>query len=229
MKALAAFLYPSTCVLCRRAGQLELDLCAGCERDLPWIEHACERCAAPLASGAALVCGACLRRPPAMHAASAAFLYSYPVDRLVQGLKYRGAAPWGRVLGALLARHVAARGLPAPEALIPTPLSHQRYRVRGFNQSHEIALQLSSSLRLPVRADLVVRQRDTQEQASLGAAERRRNVRGAFALAQPLRLRHVAIVDDVMTTGSTARELAKVLRRGGATNVEVWVVARTAA
>jgi ComF family protein len=161
-----------------------------------------------------------------MHRACAAFRYAYPVDRLVQALKYRGEAPCGRVLGALLARCVAARGLPAPQALIPTPLSRQRYRARGFNQSHELALQLAKALRAPIRADLVVRQRDTQEQAGLGGAERRRNVRGAFALTQPLELRHVAIIDDVMTTGSTASELAKVLRRGGATCVEVWTVAR---
>jgi ComF family protein len=161
-----------------------------------------------------------------MHSACAAFRYAYPVDRLVQGLKYRGEASYGRVLGALLAQRLVARAARPPQALIPMPLSLQRYRARGFNQSHELALPLAKALHAPIRADLVVRQRETQEQAGLGALERRRNVRGAFTLCRPLELQHVAIIDDVMTTGSTANEVAKVLRRGGAMNVEVWCVAR---
>jgi ComF family protein len=216
-------------VLCGGRGQPDLDLCHGCERDLPWITHACPRCATPLTTTTELLCGACLRRPPHMHSACAAFRYAYPVDRLVQRLKYQGEAPCGRVLGALLARVVAARERPPPQALVPMPLSERRYCARGFNQSHELALELAKALRAPIRADLAVRERDTQEQAGLGGSERRRNVRGAFALAKPLGLRHVAIIDDVMTTGSTASELAKVLRRGGATNVELWTVARAGA
>ena len=222
-------LWPTVCVLCRARGQSGLDLCPGCEADLPWNGCACVRCAAPLYARVDERCGACLRRPPFMHSACAAFRYAYPIDRLVQGLKYRREASYARVLGALLARRLVARAAPPPQALIPMPLSPQRYRARGFNQSYELALPVALALRVPIRADLVVRERETQEQAGLGAAERRRNVRGAFALLRPLELQHVAIIDDVMTTGSTANEVAKVLRRGGATNVEAWCVARAGA
>jgi ComF family protein len=220
------WLWPTVCALCRARGQPGLDLCADCEADLPWNDTACPRCAAPLAAAVESVCGACVRRPPFMHSVCSALRYAYPVDRLVQGLKYRGEASYGRVLGSLLARRVSAQALPPPQALIPMPLSLQRYRARGFNQSYELASQLAKALNAPIRADLVVRRRDTLEQAGLGAAERRRNVRGAFTLRRTLDLRRVAIIDDVMTTGSTANELAKVLRRGGATNVAVWIVAR---
>jgi ComF family protein len=175
----------------------------------------------------AAVCGACLRRPPFFHAACAPFRYDYPVDWLIHGLKYRREGPCGRVLGELLARRLSQRLRSAlPQAIIPMPLSASRYRQRGFNQAYELARALRPALDVDVRADLVVRLRDTKEQAGLKQKDRRRNVRGAFVLQQPLPARHLAILDDVITTGSTANEVAKVLLRGGATKIEVWAVAR---
>jgi ComF family protein len=210
-------------------GQPGLDLCAACASDLPANEVACSRCAMPLTAdaGASWVCGACLRRRPAFHAAFAPFRYDYPLDWLIHGLKYRREAACGRVLGALLARRLLAQ--PArtfPEMIIPTPLSTRRYRDRGFNQAVELARPISAAIGVPWRADLVIRQRDTREQTGLGRKERRRNVRGAFALCRPAPARHVAILDDVVTTGSTAHELARLLRRGGVSTIEVWAVAR---
>lgn len=114
-----------------------------------------------------------------------------------------------------------------PRIVIPTPLAHRRYRERGFNQSREIALPIARAFGLELRSDLMVRQRDTGEQAGLAQSERRRNVRNAFAVVKPLPAAHIAILDDVVTTGSTAGEMAKVLRRAGAERVEVWAVARS--
>ena len=222
------WLWPSVCLLCRGPGQSGVDLCAACEGDLPVNAHGCARCATPLASLVGVdVCGACLRRPPLFHATFAPFLYGYPLGWLIHGLKYRREASCGRLLGQLLARRSANRS-PLPELLIPIPLSTARYRERGFNQAYEIARPLRAALDIDVRADLVVRRRDTREQTGLKQRERRRNVRGAFAVVEALPARRVAILDDVITTGSTANELAKVLRRAGATYVEVWAVARTA-
>lgn len=184
----------------------------------------------PLASAdsAIMICGQCLRRAPHFHACVAPFRYDYPLDRLIQGLKYRGQMAYGRVLGRLLANHLLARPRSdLPQLLIPTPLAPRRYRARGFNQSHEIALPLARALQIDLRGDLLIRQRETGEQAGLKQAERRRNVRHAFALVKPLSADQVAILDDVITTGSTANEMAKVLRRAGAKRVEAWALARS--
>lgn len=227
---IAAWLWPSSCVLCGQRGQNGLDLCAMCECDLPYNHRACTRCAMPLENvdSNAGVCGRCLWRAPRFHACIAPFRYEYPLDRLIHALKYRGQTACGRVLGRLLANQLPARPrADLPQLVIPTPLALRRYRTRGFNQSREIALPLASALDIDIGGDLVIRQRDTGEQAGLKQAERRRNVRDAFALVKPLSADHVAIVDDVITTGSTANEMAKVLLRAGARRVEVWAVARS--
>lgn len=220
-------LWPPRCALCGQAGRGNLDLCAGCEGDLPLNESACEHCAEPLPpnhSGLAL-CGRCLKRPPMFDACVAPFRYAYPVDRMIQRLKYRRELACGRIFGQLLARQLARRET-RPELVIPVPLGLARYRERGFNQARELALPVCKSLGLTLNSHLVVRRRETQEQASLDRNERLKNTQHAFALTEPLTARHVAIVDDVVTTGSTANEIAKVLRAGGAEWVEVWAVAR---
>jgi ComF family protein len=144
---------------------------------------------------------------------------------MVQGLKYRRDLCYGRILGQLLARHLVERST-RPDVVIPVPLAPNRYRERGFNQARELARPLCASMGLSLRSDLVVRQRETREQAGLDRKERRKNTRDAFALVKPLHARHVAIVDDVVTTGSTVNELSKALRRAGAEWIEVWAVAR---
>ena len=204
------------------------DLCAACEGDLPASDAACSVCAEPLAAaGTDLRCGACLRRAPRFDAACCAFRYAYPVDHLIRALKYQGAIAQSRVLGNLLAAHISQvhRG-PLPELLIPVPLAQGRFQSRGYNQAIELGKHLEKWLHISLRADLVVRTRETAEQAGLGQKERRRNIRGAFACSGRLPARHLAIVDDVITTGSTVNELARLLKREGAKRVEVWAVAR---
>jgi ComF family protein len=216
-------------LLCgRRADTDELDLCAGCEADLPANQPACEVCAEHLPGNdcQARVCGACLRQPPPFQKSLVPFRYAYPLDHLVRGLKFRGELPCGRVLGELFARHVLAREEALPEAIIPVPLAARRYRERGYNQASELAVSIQRVARVVVRSDLVVRRRETAEQAGLNRKMRRKNVRGAFAVTAALLPPHIAILDDVVTTGSTVSELAKVLRRAGAQRVEVWAIAR---
>ncbi len=171
------------------------------------------------------LCGRCLQRPPVFDACVAPFRYAFPVDRMIQGLKYRRELVYGRILGQLLARHLSRRET-RPELVIPVPLGLARYRERGFNQARELALPVCRSLGLTVSSHLVVRHRETQEQASLDRNERLKNTQRAFALTAPLTARHVAIVDDVVTTGSTANEISKVLRAAGVEWIEVWAVAR---
>lgn len=217
------------CVLCSARGASPvLDLCAGCRADLPANDDSCARCAEPLARASAspLICGACLRRPPRFDSTLCALRYAYPVDQMVQRLKYGGAVAYGRVLGELLADCVGRQGVALPACIIPMPLAQPRFCARGYNQAIEIAAVLERRLSVPVRTDLVERIRHTREQAELDRTQRRRNVRGAFAMRQKLPGGHIAIVDDVVTTGSTVNELARVLKRADARRVDVWAVAR---
>jgi ComF family protein len=155
----------------------------------------------------------------------AAFHYAFPADALLQAFKYGGKLALAPLLAAPLAE--AAAAVPAPDLLIPMPLHPRRLRERGFNQAAEIAKWVARERALPLDAAGCQRTRDTRAQAGLDWKERRRNVRGAFACKEKMDGLRVAVVDDVMTTGATLAEVARVLRRAGAAEVQAWVVART--
>jgi ComF family protein len=146
----------------------------------------------------------------------------------MRALKFHGRLSYGRVLGELFVNAIrAARHDAWPDLILPVPLADARFRERGFNQAIEIGKVLERRMRIPLRADIVVRTRNTLEQTGLDHRSRRRNLRKAFAISQPLAVKHIAILDDVITTGSTMNELARTLRRSGATRIEAWAVART--
>jgi ComF family protein len=218
-------LWPARCILCSSACRDDIDLCDGCAADLPRNEPACSVCAEPLT--AAGVCGECLRDPPAFSSGFVPFRYAYPLDHLVRGLKFRGELACGRALGHLFSRCVLSSGEPLPDAIVPVPLAPRRYRQRGYNQASELAIAIRAATAIEVRTDVLVRQRETTEQAGLDRNARRRNVKSAFTAIAPLRAGRVAILDDVITTGSTVRELARVLSRAGAQQIVVWAIART--
>lgn len=222
-------LWPPTCVLCKAASGRGMDLCSACERDLALNDGCCRTCAHPLPETASAdpVCGACRKRLPKFDYAFVPHRYGYPLDHLVQRLKYGGELAVGRVLGELFARHLLdRRERPLPHAIVPVPLGRRRYVSRKFNQAVEIGRPIARACGVRMYTDLVVRTRDTREQASLERKQRRRNVRGAFAVVRELPCDHVAILDDVVTTASTVNEIARVLRRAGARTIEVWAIAR---
>jgi len=177
-------------------------------------------CALPIPDGD--ICGACLRSPPHYDRVTAVFSYDFPVDALIQTLKYRGNLAIASVLGKVLGDAPQER----PDVIIPMPLSVARLRQRGFNQAMELARAVGKLTGIPVSSNTCRKVLDTQPQAALPWKERARNVRGAFVCDADLRGKTVAVVDDVMTTGSTLGELAKNLRRAGAIHVSGWVVAR---
>lgn len=212
---------PQCCLLCGARSDPAL-LCRPCNAALPRLPATlCARCALPLAD--AKVCGACLREPPRYERTSAVFTYTFPLDALVQALKYGGNLVVARLLGEALAAAVAAE---RADVIVPMPLSRGRLRERGFNQALEIARYVGRATGIPVAADACRRVVDTAAQASLPWKARARNVRGAFVCDADLRERTVAIVDDVMTTGATLNELARNVRRAGAREISAWVVAR---
>jgi ComF family protein len=213
-------LLPQDCLLCLAPSGAEA-LCDECRTGLPALPYErCPVCALPTPGGA--VCGACLRHPPAFDATHAPWRYAFPVDKLVQALKY------GHRIA--LAQHFARNFLTAPRPddalLIPLPLSRQRIVERGFNQAMEIARPLAAALGLPLDAHGTLRIRDTVPQTSLPWKARRKNIRHAFAATADYRSRHVIVIDDVMTTGATLDEFAQCLKDAGAASVTNWVLAR---
>jgi ComF family protein len=222
-RRLGAQLLPPRCVLCGAAGAGERDLCASCQAELPRNQPACRRCALPLAVGAAR-CGDCLKQPPAFTSACVPYRYAWPLDTLVQRLKFGAELAVGRVLGELLGEAVLAQ--PRPDLLVPVPLGRQRLVERGFNQAEELAHGVARRLAMPCAAGALRRTRETAAQSALQRAARRRNVRGAFVADAIVRGRHVALLDDVVTTAATVRECARVLRAAGAASVTLWALAR---
>jgi ComF family protein len=229
----AELLAPPHCYLCQGPGQTlpapwGLDLCLHCQQACPLLPTACPRCGLPAATPllAGQHCADCTVRPPPYDAVFAAFVYDPPVDELVRDLKFHGALAPGRILGLLLAAQRRASGLPLPAVVIPMPLHRERLVSRGFNQATLIASVAARQLHLPLRARLLQRVRATAPQSGLSASARQHNLQGAF-VARPLAgLGPVALVDDVLTTGSTAAAAARALKAAGASRVEVWVAAR---
>lgn len=224
LKNVHDWLLPPTCIFCDRAGVAGRDLCHGCAGELPYIDAACERCAIPLPQ--AVVCGQCQQSPPAFDAARALFHYREPVDQLITGLKFNGRLHNARLLGELMAERLVLAGAVKPGAIIPVPLHPARLRQRGFNQALELARPLAKALDAPLLPRLCQRLRDTAPQLGQDARARRRNLKGAFTVSALGDLKHLVVVDDVMTTGSTAGLLAEALKRAGAERVELWVCAR---
>lgn len=222
-------LYPPTCVLCGAPGVDRLDLCAGCMGDLPTNADSCNRCALPLPAGnpSGTPCGACQRRPPPFAACRSAFRYEDPIPALVGGAKFRARLNLVRLLGRCVANSLRERNAEMPDLILPVPLHAKRLRERGYNQALEIARFVGRELEIPVDAHSCARVLATSPQTGLEQKERRRNVRGAFRVLHPLDVDHIAILDDVVTTGSTVSELAIVLRKAGVKRVDVWAVART--
>jgi len=222
-------LYPPTCLLCGDAGARGLDLCAACFDELPWNRRPCPRCAAPLPPDAdERLCGNCIKALPAWDEAKSPFAYSYPLDRLIQRFKFDGDLAAGRLLAELLAEYLAAGGDAKPDCILPVPLHPARLKERGFNQAVELAHPVRRRLGIPLRLDLCARVRATEVQSKLDAAERKKNLKDAFTVKQSVDGAHVALLDDVVTTGATIEALTQVLKEAGAVRVTFWSLARAA-
>ena len=226
MRRLERLLLPPRCLLCAAAAGDDA-LCTACRDELPRNAWCCARCAEPLAQPAPL-CGQCLRRAPPWDAAWAPFRYAWPLDALDARFKFGADLAAGRALAAQWRAQPPPGPLPA--ALVPVPLHASRLRRRGYNQALELARPLGRALDLPVLPAALLRIRATAAQTELDRAARRRNVRGAFAVARAVALpAHVAVLDDVLTTGATVAECARVLKRAGVERVDVWALARAPA
>jgi len=223
-----SLLLPQVCQLCGDiTGGSNVGLCRACHDALPSMPLGCMRCANPLSSSNKsdkLLCGHCLKQPPAYDDTIALFPYQQPIDSLVQALKFRHQLNHGLLLAKLMARHLADKQASA-DCIIPVPLHSTRLRQRGFNQALELARPISKKLNIPIDSHSCRRRHDTQSQSSLPLDQRKQNVRYAFVV-KPCRYEHVAIVDDVMTSGHTVNALATALKHQGVKKVSVWTCCR---
>ncbi|TDM09614.1 MAG: hypothetical protein C4K60_10320 [Ideonella sp. MAG2] len=220
---------PTRCGLC--ADWNTQPLCAACVAQYAPLKPRCQRCGLGVPAGVSC-CGACLLSPPPFVQTIVAVDYRPPWTHLIQRLKFQEACEWARPLATLLAQAVKAQAA-STDMLLPLPLHEHRLRQRGFNQSGLLADALGRALGLPVGTAALLRWRDTGHQAALDRQTRLHNLQGAF-MPHPvqghlLRGRHVALVDDVMTTGATCRAATLAALEGGAASVSLWLLARTPA
>lgn len=219
--------FNQSCALCSTFPATETGLCEGCHTDLPWLVAACRRCAEPLTSHQDLLCPNCVKDPPPFDRTHAAFRYSFPINQIIPTVKYHRRPAMLGWLSRSLAQLMRDRlENDIPEALIPVPMHPWRSFRRGFNQAELIAAILGQELGIPVIEKGISRKAGGAHQAELNRQERLANLRHSFQVRRTLPA-SVAIVDDVMTTGATARELARTLREHGAVHIQIWALART--
>lgn len=198
--------------------------CAACDRALPYLEAAhCPSCALPTPTGE--VCGRCLQHPPLFTRTAAVFGYAFPLDKLIQAMKYGEQLVLAHAFAQKLAHRIDKNNLP--DCVIPMPLHPAKLRERGFNQSQLLAAKVARELDIELLQHACRRVRNTPPQSALPWKERKKNMRDAFCCDADLTGKRVALVDDVLTTGASLNALAEAVRKRGAIEISAWVVART--
>jgi ComF family protein len=237
---------PAQCEVCR--AWCSGSLCDDCRRQFAAPRSRCCSCSIGLAAGVdedpsadpsrpgssinlSKQCGTCLRHPPPFTLCFALTDYGFPWAGLIASLKFRDHPEIANLLARSMAEALTSQSWPLPQLLVPIPLGADRLRQRGYNQAWELTRRLARRLNLNCAADVLLRLRDTERQTGLSRAERERNLRNAFLVAPNaehlLRDRHVALIDDVMTSGATATVASRALLRAGAARVDMWLLART--
>jgi ComF family protein len=227
LKKLLTMLLPNLCLLCKVVTPNPF-ICERCFQNLPWINpNVCTICANPLSgNNQQHQCGQCQQQPPAYDNTFAIFYYCFPIDRLILRLKFSNKLVYAKLLAHFFCIKYQSC-IHKPDFIIPIPLHANRMKQRGFNQSHEIAKIIAKKLQIPVIANACERILDTQPQLALPANLRTKNIRKAFQINQAISAQAIAIVDDVVTTGSTVQELAKLLKKQGVKRVDIWCCAKT--
>jgi len=221
------WLAPKTCINCAvKLDNSSYPCCTQCSLTLPFQTNACRRCGQAFAATLDY-CGRCLANPPPFDACFCAFRYQAPVDEQIRRFKYGDRPELAALIATLLSREIESNLLERPELLIPVPVHISKLRERGFNQSLLLAKQLSKLLDVPYANNIVTKNRATPPQVQQTLKFRQKNLTGSFKLKSPVSAKSVAIIDDVVTTGSTAAEMTKILKRNGVDYIQVWGVAHT--
>jgi len=211
------------CVLCSSMSHEGL-WCAACDADLPYFNSPhCPVCTLPTSNGE--VCGHCLAHPPLFTRTTAAFRYAFPLNKLIQAMKYGEQLALAHAFANKLALRIDKKTFP--DYVIPMPLHPTKLRQRGFNQSLLIATTVARELNIKLLPNSCQRVRDTQSQSTLPWKERSKNVLNAFQCDIDLTGKRIAMVDDVLTSGASLNALAAAIQKQGASEISAWVVART--
>lgn len=219
------------CLLCLAPTQTKYLLCSGCEADLPVNASHCIICSSPfaaiLSAEQMLVCGKCQKNPPHYTTSLIPHLYASPLKQVIGQLKFHRNLTYAPLLAQSFVNAIKHRRNNLPECIIPVPLHQQRLRERGFNQALELSRIIATQLTIPLDYSLCQRDKATPFQSGLSAKQRKQNLKNAFSVTKSHQYKHVAIFDDVVTTGTTVNELARQLKRSGVETIEVWAIART--
>lgn len=198
--------------------------------NLPWIDSRCYQCGLTMTkSSESIICDKCQASPPPFSRLCALFAYQPPLTKLIGGLKFGRQLYSGALFGNLLAEKISQKwylNRPLPEIIIPVPLHEKRQRKRGYNQAAEISIPLAKKLDIPVGLDVCMRVKETKAQARLHKDLRTRNLLNAFSVNMSNKYKHVALVDDVVTTGSTIRAVSYELLKVGVDSIDVWCICR---
>lgn len=198
--------------------------CGACDYALPYLGSPhCPVCALPTPGGE--VCGHCLAHPPLFTRTTAVFGYAFPLDKLIQAMKYGEQLALAHAFAKKLLQHIDRNNLP--DCLIAMPLHPAKLRERGFNQSLLLARTISRELKLELMTGSCRRVRDTPPQSVLPWKERKKNVHNAFCCDIDLTGKSIALVDDVLTSGASLNALSGAVRKRGAGEITAWVIART--
>lgn len=221
---------PYTCWLCGIRSDQELDLCCNCTQNLPWIEDRCYQCGAQLfREEEHVTCTTCQEKPFAFDRLCGLFAYQDQLPHLIGKIKFGQNLALTKLFGTLLADKILDWYAPEdlPTVMIPVPLHAKRLRQRGFNQALELIKPLRKKLGIPIIANAsIIRQKATAPQAKLDLNKRKKNIKNAFVINKNIVHKHVALVDDVVTTGNTVNELAAELKAAGVEVVDIWCICR---
>lgn len=217
------------CILCSSRTKTHFGLCKPCENDLPKIGKHCETCALPLNSNTHEICGQCLKQKPHFDRIITPYYYQEPLVQIIKIFKFNQRPPLANLLANFLIAELQHfyRTNPLPEIIIPVPLHPKRLWTRGYNQTVEIAKPIAKKFAIPLNHQVCTRIKNTPPQHQLKAKQRRNNLKNAFFIDKSIQGSHIALVDDIVTTGSTVNEISKLLKKYGCKHISVWCCART--
>ncbi len=220
--------------MCLNISNQQRDLCRKCQLELPVSSHTCSQCgiALPPITLYQYRCAQCIKHLPYFNDTVVGFDYQTPINFWLKQFKFHKKGLYARILTEIYAEKLIKilehHPENRPQVLIPMPLHWRRITQRGFNQAYMIAQQLSQKLQIPIsRHSCVTRIKYTQPQSKLNQQSRHRNMRGAFYVQNLSEIQHVAIIDDIITTGNTVNELSRELKKQGVQHVSIWALART--
>jgi ComF family protein len=216
-------IFPQYCYGCHNKSRRDIALCSDCESDLPWLGHHCCYCSLPIQKQLKF-CGQCAKTKPHYDQVTSAFYYTTPITRWLSLFKFHNTLALSPVFS-----HCMLKKIPESidaDWIIPMPLHRSRLRQRGYNQALLLAQHIQKHRTININHTLASRHKKTKAQMSLNKTKRRQNLHNAFSIHQDVSQKHIIIIDDVMTTGSSINELSRKLKQHGATRVEAWVIAR---